>query len=105
MSAIFCASVFFYQPLRYKYFKIALGLCRLTGTQPSLLLHPTDFLGCDDTQDLSFFPAMNLPSEKKMELVSHFLQIMCAQFTVVALRQHAQEVARLSKLTALEPIF
>ena len=30
------------------YFATALGLCKLTGTPMSLLLHPLDFLGADD---------------------------------------------------------
>src|SRR5919109_5524572 len=31
--------------LALRYFDVALKLCRLTDTQPSLILHPTDFLG------------------------------------------------------------
>jgi hypothetical protein len=46
--------------LARSYFKAAMLLCRLTRTNPSLLLHPLDFLGGDDIQELAFFPAMNL---------------------------------------------
>ena len=84
---------------------VALRLCRLTGTQPSLLLHPTDFLGCDDTHALSFFPAMRLPSASKVEFVSDVLHKLCAQFTVVTLRQHAQHAAAFSRLPMVEPSF
>ena len=38
------------------YFRIALVLCQITGTEPSLLLHPLDFLGGDDVPDLKLFP-------------------------------------------------
>ncbi|MGH7454016.1 MAG: polysaccharide deacetylase family protein, partial [bacterium] len=93
----------FSRPMALWYFNMALKLCRLTGTQPSLLLHPTDFLGCDDTQELSFFPAMGLTSEKKLELVSNFFQLLCARFTVVTLQQHALQVAQMSNLPILKP--
>ena len=33
--------------LALAYFRTALAMCQMTGTQPSLLLHPLDFLGCD----------------------------------------------------------
>ena len=56
------------------YFRLAMALCRLTGTQPSLLLHPLDFLGGDDEPDLAFFPAMALPGSKKTEFVQQILQ-------------------------------
>jgi hypothetical protein len=102
VSYLLCLSLFSPTMAQW-YLKAALKLCRLTGTQPSLLLHPTDFLGCDDTKDLSFFPGMNLPSAKKLELVSDFLQVLCAQFTVLTLQQHARETARLPNLPSLTP--
>ena len=49
-----------YSPaLALLYFRLALWLCRLTGTQPSLLLHPLDFLTQEDVPELAFFPGMN----------------------------------------------
>jgi hypothetical protein len=51
------------------YFLSALRLCRMTGTAPSLLLHPLDFLGAEDVPELGFFPAMNVPAARKLELV------------------------------------
>jgi len=85
------------------YFDAALKLCRLTGTQPSLLLHPTDFLGCDDLQDLPFIPGMNLPSERKIEFVSEVLGRLSSTFTVSTLRQHALEASQMSRLAVVEP--
>src|SRR5690242_8928763 len=52
------------------YFRIAMMMCKLTRTQPSLLLHPLDFLGGDEIKELAFFPAMNLRSVEKVKLVS-----------------------------------
>ncbi len=37
--------------LAMSYFRNALRLCRLTGVEPSLLLHPLDFMGADDDGD------------------------------------------------------
>jgi peptidoglycan-N-acetylglucosamine deacetylase len=91
--------------LALRYFSAALRLCRWNGIQPSLLLHPTDFLGWDDTQDLSFLPAMSLPSEKKMEFVSEVLRRLADKFTLVTLQQHAQEAAKASNLAVVEPYF
>lgn len=91
-----------YSPaLALQYFRTALGLCRLRGVQPSLLLHPLDLLGSDDTQDLSFFPGMKVTSEKKLEVVSRALQLMSDQFNVLTLQQHALE-ANASELATIE---
>jgi hypothetical protein len=91
--------------LAMQYLKLALQLCRWTGTQPSLLLHPTDFLGCDDTRDLAFFPGMNLESERKIEMVGDFLRILSAQFTVVTMQQHVREVTQRSELRVIKSVY
>ena len=61
--------------LALHYFKMALALCRFTGTQPSLLLHPLDFLGGEEVPELSFFPAMGLSVDRKMELVREVIRL------------------------------
>ncbi len=75
------------------YFRTALALCRLQGIQPSLLLHPLDFMGVEDDRDLAFFPGMGLPKAHKLALVSDLLGIYCQQFQVVTMAQHASHVA------------
>jgi peptidoglycan/xylan/chitin deacetylase (PgdA/CDA1 family) len=92
-------------PLAVSYFHTALRLCRLTAVQPSLLLHPLDFLGCDDVQDLSFFPGMGLPGQRKLQIVSELLGSLSDEYRLVTLRQHAVEASRTTKLTVLEPRF
>ena len=63
------------------YFDVALRLCELTGTTPSLLLDPLrDFLGCDDASDLSFFPAMSLNSSTKMAVLDWALGLYCRRY-------------------------
>lgn len=66
-------------PLARLYWRTALTLCRATGTAPSLLLHPTDFLDASDAPAMAFFPAMKLPAARKIALVRH---------TLVTLQQH-----------------
>jgi hypothetical protein len=80
--------------LAKSYFRWALRLCRVTGTAPSLLLHPLDFLGCDDTRDLDFFPAMKMESGRKLELVHQLLDIFTARFAPVPMHEHAASVGR-----------
>ena len=40
--------------LAMAYFRFALLMCRLTRVSPSILLHPLDFIGCDDVGELRF---------------------------------------------------
>ena len=87
------------------YFNAAIRLCRWTGTQPSILLHPLDFLGQDDTPHLSFFPAMHLPSAKKLALVGDVLRTLAAHYTVVTLRQHVQMAPQTTNVLAQAPSF
>jgi peptidoglycan-N-acetylglucosamine deacetylase len=87
------------------YFRVAMMLCKLTRTQPSLLLHPLDFLGGDDIKELSFFPAMNLRGEEKVRLVSDILRIYSDYFTIVPMRQHARAMSEKKSIQVLEPNF
>lgn len=73
-----------------QYFRCALGMCRLTGVTPSILLHPLDFLGCDDETDLGFFPAMNLPAGEKIAMMNQLLETLRRKFEVVPMREHAE---------------
>ena len=84
------------------YFRAALGLCRMTGVSPSLLLHPLDFLGEDDKVGLDFFPGMKLQTVKKLRLVGEIIGVYCDEFQVVTLREHARHVAEVSHGKALE---
>ena len=65
------------------YLKNAFRLCRLTGTSPSLLLHPPDFLGCEDDQDMAYFPGMKMPRREKLELVRWALRLYARLSTFV----------------------
>ncbi len=84
----------FSKTLAKTYWKTAIEMCRLTGTQLSLLLHPLDFLSGEDAPELKFFPAMNLPVEKKLEFVGEILEMFSDKFEIVNMRRHAQIVGR-----------
>lgn len=79
------------------YWRMALTLCRLSGVAPSLLLHPLDFLGCEDDRDLNFFPAMRVPSTRKIELLDKVLGMMTAHFDVRPMREHAEAISGRSR--------
>ena len=79
--------------LAISYFRAALRLCAWTGVQPSLLLHPLDFLGLEDAPELEFFPAMRMPLESKLAMMSRILAAYSARFRVVPLGEHAREFA------------
>jgi len=84
----------FSRALAKTYWRTALEMCKLTGTQLSLLLHPLDFLSGDDAPELKFFPAMNLPVEKKLEFVGEILESLGKSFSILNMQQHAQAAAR-----------
>ena len=80
-----------YSPsLTRMYFRASLAICRLTGIQPSLLLHPLDFLGRADAPDLQFFPSMKVETPQKIELMKHLLSTMERNFSVVNMSQHSK---------------
>lgn len=104
MSYILYLSVFS-KTLALFYFRLALWLCGLTGTQPSILLHPLDFLGSDDMQDLSFFPAMNISSARKLEVVSAALDMLAASYDIVPMHKHASLLDPPGDLPLIKPVF
>lgn len=83
----------FSKALAKMYWRTAIEMCRASGTQLSLLLHPLDFLSGEDAPELKFFPAMNLPVEKKLEFLSEILEAFTGKFEVVNMREHARNVA------------
>ena len=94
----------FSRPLARLYFRFAMRMCALTGTQPSILLHPLDFLGSDDKLDaVSFFPGMNIPSAQKMALVGEALDLMASRYELLTMRGHAERLNSGDGLRILQP--
>lgn len=79
------------------YFRLALSACRLRGLEPSLLLHPLDFLGGDDIDGLAFFPGMGETATSKLNRMERWLAMFAARYDVLPMGEHAQalEGARL----------
>ncbi len=82
-----------YSPwLAITYFKTVIRMCLISGVQPSILLHPLDFIGCDDTEELSFFPAMRTESKEKIEIMSRVFDLMNKHFQPVTMMEHARSL-------------
>ncbi|MDH4260681.1 MAG: polysaccharide deacetylase family protein [Gammaproteobacteria bacterium] len=96
----------FSRPAARTYFRMALGMCRLAGTQPSILLHPLDFLGKEDCPALAFFPGMDLPRARKLALVGELFDILLARVETVTMREHARRATAGERtLATLAPVF
>ena len=74
------------------YLKLAIVMCKLARVEPSVLLHPLDFLGGDDTDRLSFFPAMTRPSAVKLAFVGEVFATLARHFDLVPMGEHADAV-------------
>ena len=74
------------------YLRFAITMCRLTGTEPSFLLHPLDLLGGDQAPALQFFPGMDLPGHRKVELFTRVLRILGEHFRLVDMSTHARDI-------------
>jgi len=87
------------------YFRSCLRACRVAGVEPSLLLHPLDFLGADDVAGLAFFPGMQLEGSIKRERVGHYLEDLCKYFRPVPMSVHARDLATRGGLPLRRPDF
>lgn len=72
------------------YLATALELCRLTGVEPSLLLHSLDFIGSEDISDLGFFPGMDMSGDQKRELLRSYVARLKAHGEVLTVGEHAE---------------
>ena len=75
----------------HQYFANALRLCRLRNVTPSILLHPLDFLGADDVDELGFFPGMAMSGADKRAVAGRCLDELARQFQVVTMADHAEQ--------------
>ncbi len=71
------------------YWRMALRLCHFTNVEPSILLHPLDFLNGDDVPELRFFPAMDMPIEQKLERVGEIVDGLRSKYSVKTMREHS----------------
>ncbi len=84
--------------------KFGVLLCRLRRVEPSIILHPLDFLGREDAPELAFFPGMDLTRADKLRIVDRYLRRIQQHFDVVTLSEHAAAIRRRGdELRLLEP--
>lgn len=93
------------EPAARLYLRMAALMCRLTGTDPSLLLHPLDFLGVEDDADLAFFPAMNMPRATKLRLMEEFFAILRRHFEPMTVGEHVAALQAATGLPQFRPRF
>ena len=84
----------FSQMLMVFYLKLAIQMCRMTGTKPSFLLHPLDLIGGDKVQELAFFPGMDLRSNHKLQIFKKVIKILQKSFTLTCLNNYAEIILR-----------
>lgn len=90
VHASYLMYLFNFSPLAAKaYWKMAVTACRATGVEPSLLLHPLDFLCGDDVAVLKFFPGMNVQADRKTEFLNDAIGLLSRRFEIVNMRKHA----------------
>ena len=64
------------------YLSFALLMCKLTKTPVSFLLHPLDVIGGDQIEQLSFFPGMNVSSDKKAKVFKAVMRRLGKSFAL-----------------------
>ncbi len=80
------------EALAMTYLRTALTLFKARNVQPSFLLHPLDFLGGDVEKRLDFFPAMVMPTERKLRLFDRVFDELARHFDLVDMQTHAQRL-------------
>ncbi|MEM7577331.1 MAG: polysaccharide deacetylase family protein [Planctomycetota bacterium] len=87
-----------YSPgLAKAYWRFALRGCRFCAVEPSVLLHPLDFLGADDVDALRFFPAMNVEGATKRARMASYFETLGQRFAIGTMSQHASRLKEQKK--------
>lgn len=89
--------------LAHAYFRIAMRLLQQRRVEPSLLLHPLDFVGAGEVPGLSFFPGMNLSLEHKLGVLDDAIGTLARGHAILAVEDHAQAILARGGLKLLEP--
>lgn len=93
------------RPIAHAYWQFSLAMCRWTNSNPSLLLHPLDFIGVDDEPELAFFPSMNIATERKLEELEYLLDKLAESFDPVPMGEHVKLLKTDSRLKCYAPSF
>lgn len=90
-------------PLMKLYLNTAIGMCKITNTPISFLLHPLDLIGGDQVTELAFFPGMNVSSEKKVEVFKNVIGLLQKNYEVVSMSKHWEVIEKNNKME-LKPL-
>jgi len=88
----------FSEALMSTYLSTAIAACRVTGTEPSFLLHPLDVIGGDQVPELKFFPGMEVPSARKTQLLEKVLRALQKHFELVPMGVHADRIKQRERI-------
>ena len=75
----------------------------MAGLEPSILLHPLDFLGADDVDSLRFFPGMTMPGALKRRTALKCIDELMRSYDVVSVREHAARIKQRSHSLPVKP--
>lgn len=78
------------EPLAMAWHRLGVAGCRLAGRGPTVVLHPTDFLGDDLVPELSFFAPMRRPTALKRAFLGRVLAALQASFSLQPLGDRAR---------------
>ena len=74
------------------YLEMALFLCKIRGISPSFLLHPLDIIGGDKLTALSFFPGMDLSTDKKLKVFKYVLTRLKGSYLLAPMGYFQQNI-------------
>lgn len=92
----------FSKAIAYTYWRFALSICKLTSTEPSLLLHPLDFLGAEDDSDLEFFPGMKMDIGTKLAIMGKLFDILGKSFEPLTVKEHVEQILSRGQLKTFD---
>jgi peptidoglycan-N-acetylglucosamine deacetylase len=72
----------------------ALFFCQYTGVRPAFLLHPLDIIGGDKISELSFFPGMDLPSDRKVDVFKQVLKRFKSSYRLLTMHDFSMEMMK-----------
>ena len=84
------------------YLRFSIFMCKLTRTSPSYLLHPLDLIGSDHAPELSFFPGMNVQSDRKMKILETALKRLKKNFELMPMGEFAKQLSEKRKTIRLK---
>ena len=77
------------------YLNTAIGMCKITRTPISFLLHPLDLIGGDQITQLAFFPGMNVNSDKKVEVFKNVINSLKNNYEITNMSTHFSHLGNL----------